>query len=337
MEFFIAYQKLFVWYGKWRRTLDRMLHLGKKCGPYIPLVSVSYKMLLCLVTYFFSDFDSHSLSIQNYFGFALLYFILATLLGFDIFSILLVYCSKVIYNYTSLVASFTLVDIMVLDQIGIGLFTALVSIFLIQLKLSHVIGTWMEITLPLWIFASMGTVSLCFTTKYLLWKTFEKILLVLAYGYVFYSICLTCSLTALHFDNNPLLKSSSAGYYLIPLYPIFLGAIGLSVLKTFLTLRTCHRYFIQKRMIGMPFRESKVYGNVIVLVISSLGTLGALMMSFSVVTLCISCFMDNGENDSWDKAVFGIHFSPLVLVLLIVMGCIGFLTLFFIEGSFVFH
>jgi hypothetical protein len=339
MEFFIAYQTLFAWHGKWRGTFNWMLNLEKKYAPYVKMylsfISFSYLMLSCLVTFLFSNFDGHLLSIQNYFGFALLYFMLTTLLCFTLFSVLLVYCSKATSNYSSLVpVSLGLSDIMWLDQITIVLFTAVVSIFLVQLKLSNVIGTWVEVTIPLWIFVTLGTSLLCFSTKYLLWKAYQKILLVLFYGYAFYSICLTCSLTALHFDNNPLLKSTSVGYYVIPLYPIFLAAIALSFLKTFFTLRSYYHCCIEKRTLAMPFRGSSTCGDTVFLLLSSLGTLGALMMSFSIVMFCISCFMDNGENNSWDKGMFGIHFSPLVLVFLMVSSCLGFLTLFLFERSF---
>jgi hypothetical protein len=338
MEFFIDYQKHFAWHGKWRGTFNWMLNLEKKWTPYIPFISFSYLILSCLVAFLFSNFDSHSLTLQNHLGFALLYFIFATLLGFDLFYILLVYCSKASSNYHSLAVSFCLYDTMYLDQIAIGLFTVLVSVFLIQLKLTDVLScSWMVVTIPLWIFGTVGTVLVSFATKYLLVRTYQKILLVLLYGYLPYSICLVCSLIALHFDNNLLLRSFSVGYYLIPLYPFFLAAIVLSFLKTFLTLRTYYQYFIQKERIGKNFRGSSTWGDVIFLIISTSGSLAAIVMSFSVVMLCISCFMDNGKNDAWDKAVFGIHFSPLVLVLLMLCSSFGFLTFFSVEGSFEFH
>jgi hypothetical protein len=336
MEFFTDYQKHFAWHGKWRGTFTWMLNLEKKWATYIPHICFSYLILSCLVIYLFSDFDSQSLSLQNYVGFALLYFIFVTLLGFNVFYILLLYCSKASSNYHSLVVPFSLYDIMWLDQIAVGLFTVLVSVFLIQLKLTNVIScSWMEITIPLWIFGTIGTVLVSFTTKCLLVRTYQKILLVLLYGYLPYSICLACSLIALHFDNNP--NSFSVGYYLIPLYPIFLVVIVLSFLKAFLTLQSYYHYFIKRKRIGANFRGSGTWGDVMFLIISTAGTLGALMMSFSVVMFCISCFMDNGENDSWDKAVFGIHFSPLVLVVMMVSSSFGFLTFFSVEASSEFH
>jgi hypothetical protein len=329
MDYYINYHKLWRFHIRWRPVFNNFYLYYRLLDQNMYNILGCFFALLCICLYLFSDgFPRTSFSTNNQVGFALIYFILGSIQFINFLSLLATYFAYYFCNLHSLKPGFSYRPLFGIDLIGIFNFLFFITILLTQLKLmNEITWSWRCITIPMWILSTLGLILLSFGFSVMDYSWNQRFYGIIAYIYIVYSIVLSVFLLAWESDTSN--SSINIGNALIPIYPMLLVLFLVTLVKLFMTI-TGSIFGCDDRPSYLSVFFKKMYRDdcrLVFLVILhrtlewiSTGLL--IIASFSVIFLLIEGYeVDNYRGMS--KEIFGITFTPIVLLFLIIDGIFG--------------
>jgi hypothetical protein len=338
IPYVIEYQKLWHWHGKYRNYLENMVvffHFLNRQYKWMLLFSM---VLLSLSVYFLFDFELNNISYNNFIGFYLIFIDLGLVFLLLVGSAIAGCFEYFVYNYETLQIKFQYshcisgFDTMILFLTGILVPMVLSYIKLIPLgnELPHL--SWWSIVVVMWGLWN-SSLLLCVNQISQLYDCWDIGFLVLII-YLINAVPATFLFLTLYYDDENTHSHNGImdlGDCLLPLYPLFFLMSLFTCFRLVWMVVNWYQGCVKGYAIGYGFSSQRV-SNAMVFLVSFLTNCCFVANSFSILVLCILSFEDEQDDDN-KKVLGGIHFSPVVFILLFFISIHGGILGYSLEES----
>lgn len=346
LDIFNQYHRLWDLHCRWTPTFNSIRLMSQKVGEYFFQYILIAIFFTSFSVYCFSNLNlcnsnNHQLTALNQVGFICIYMVFFIYLFLLITQTLSVIVDNLYYIHISLKMSFTYKTIFGLDLMYYVFFGVFFSIILTQIKLNYYNScsssysslSWVEVTIPMWIFFTIGLITAVFGLFQMYYSSFERFLVAGSYAYCMYSLAISCTIAAYYYDNGE--TGFNLGYALIPVYPLFFGVLLVLITKLFFNFWIFFQYFVLRKNIGFGL-PTPFLSNIFCLYLHTVGSIVNVVISYCLIALAISCFDSKKDSSDqwWDEKWLGFHIAPIELVLVFIAASQLFFVLFSLEDRF---